>query len=271
MTKPRVAPGPFRTWQLSSGDPYELSQGHALLAAPTGHDGTGPNLRGGFVLDTDPLAPAVGVDTGIAISADTMRAPDVAVGLGPERPGWGTTAPPLALEYASVGQDEAELTTKIDELLRAGTKWVWVVRLLGPRRVEVHELGQPVRTVASGQTLTAPGVLRNEVAVDALYDREAAHEVALRNLLQRKGYDSLESVLEEGREAGREAGSEAGREVGREEGLRTALRAALAARGWALDVAQDSRIEACHDLATLTAWTVRTITSTSLAEVFRDG
>ena len=137
MTNPKTAPGPFRTHQISSGDPYELSRGHAIFAAPTDHDGAGPNLRGGLVLDTDPLAPAVGVDAGIALSADTMRAPDLAVGLGPERPGWGTTAPPLAVEYASIGQDEAELQQKITELHAAGTRWVWVVRLVGPRRVEV--------------------------------------------------------------------------------------------------------------------------------------
>lgn len=46
--------GPFRTDQLRSGDPYELSNGHAIRCAPAGGDGSGPNLRGGFVLDSDP-------------------------------------------------------------------------------------------------------------------------------------------------------------------------------------------------------------------------
>jgi hypothetical protein len=45
-------------------------------------------------------------------------------------------------------------------------------------------------------------VLRNPVPVEALYDRATAHEVTLRNLLQRKGYDGLEEVREEGREEG---------------------------------------------------------------------
>jgi hypothetical protein len=39
--------------QLRSGDPYELARGRRVVRNPTGGDGTGPNLRGGFVLDTD--------------------------------------------------------------------------------------------------------------------------------------------------------------------------------------------------------------------------
>ena len=228
----------------------------ALYAAPTGHDGAGPNLRGGLVLDTDPLAPAVGVDAGLALGPNTMRAPDLVVGLGPERPGWGTTAPPLAVEYAAGGQDEAELRQKIIELHAAGTRWIWVVRLVGPRRVEVHEKGLPVKIVGSGQTLTAPGVLRNAVAIEALYDRDVAHEVALRNLLQRQGYESLDAVRTEGREEGRE------------ESARSVFRATIEARGWTLAAAQAARIEACHDVAQLTRWTVRVITAASLADVF---
>jgi hypothetical protein len=42
--------------------------------------------------------------------------------------------------------------------------------------------------------LTAPGILRNPVAVRALYDRDAAHEAVLRNLLQRHGYQDLDAV-----------------------------------------------------------------------------
>jgi hypothetical protein len=57
-----------------------------------------------------------------------------------------------------------------------------------------------------GQHLEAPGVLANPVPVEALYDPEAAHEVALRNLLQRRGYLDLEAVRQEGRDRGREEG-----------------------------------------------------------------
>jgi len=53
---------------------------------------------------------------------------------------------------------------------------------------------QPVQLYRPGQRLEAPGVLKNPVPVEALYDRDAAHEVTLRNLLQRRGYSDLEAV-----------------------------------------------------------------------------
>jgi len=53
-----------------------------------------------------------------------------------------------------------------------------------------------------GDELKAPGILRNPVRVEALYDPAAAHEASLRNLLQRRGYADLNVVLEKGREEG---------------------------------------------------------------------
>ncbi len=215
MSYPVRAPGPFHVDQLRSGDPYELSEGHPVLCLPTGGNGTGPNGRGFVVLDTDPAAPPAGVDAGIALSSDTLRAPDLVVGIGPEERGWSTTVPPLAVEYAAEGQDNPDLRKKIDEFLTAGTRWVWVVRLTGPRRVEVYERGKATRTVHAGQSLTAPGVLKNDVPVDALFDRDAAHEVALRNLVQRRGYDSFEDAVDKS--------IQKGVEQGRDEGLRAGL------------------------------------------------
>jgi hypothetical protein len=131
-----------------------------------------------------------------------VRAPDVAIGNVPDRAGWVKGAPELAIEYVDVGQDEQQLERKIRDLLAAGTKLLWVVRLTGPRRVEVHEPGQAMRTVLPGASLTAPGVLQNPVLVEALYDRDAAERATLTNLLQRKGYQDLDAVLASGREEG---------------------------------------------------------------------
>ncbi len=194
--------GPFLPAQLQIGGDYELSHGHPVYCAPTGGDGSGPNLRGGFVLDTDPLAANAGVDLGMQLGEYTMRAPDIAVGAFDEKRGWVRGALPLAVEYAAAGQDEAVLQGRVEDLLAHGVRYVWVVRLVGPRRVEVHERGAAVRTALPGQTLAAPGVLQNAVPVEALYDRDAAHEAALHNLLQRKGYDSLDDVRAEVRAEG---------------------------------------------------------------------
>jgi hypothetical protein len=246
-SRPRLTTGPFLADQLRSGDPYELSHGHPVHCAPTGRDGTAANGLGFSVLDTDPAVQRAGVDTGLALSGNTLRAPDVAVGFEDGEGTWATRAK-LALEYAGRGQDEAELRDKIAELLEAGTRWVWVVRLVGVQRVEVHEKGAPVKTLTRGAKLEAPGVLQNPVPVEALFDRAAAHEVALVNLLQRRGYRDLDeargSAREEGREEGREAGREEGQELARA-AARAALRELCTARGWALSEAQTSQLEAC--------------------------
>ena len=208
-TKPltRSVRGPFRPEQLHSGDPYELSDGHPIECLPTGGRGSRANLVGGLALATDPAVESAGVDTGYAADAYTLRAPDLAVGNVPDAPGWVAGAPPLAVEYADTGQDESDLAVKVRQFLAAGTRLIWVVRLTGPRRVEVYrptaagDVASEVRV--PGDLLEAPGILRNAVPVAALFDPEAAHEAALRNLLQRRGYDSLEAVRTAGAVAGR--------------------------------------------------------------------
>jgi Uma2 family endonuclease len=247
--------GPFRADQVRSGDPYELSNGHATLCRPPGGRGSRANLLGGLVLGSDPAVEEAGIDTGYSPSSDTLRAPDVAVGNVPNTPGWVQGAPPLAVEYADTGQDENELVAKIAELLAAGTRMVWVVRLSGPRRVEVHESGQEPRLARPGEELTAPGILRNPVPVDALYDRQAAHAVTLRNLLQRQGYRDLDEVRGEGRQ---EAQMQA---------LRDSILAVLQARGLRVDDATRSVLEAIGDPGALRLLLSRAATASTVDEV----
>jgi Uma2 family endonuclease len=211
--------GPFRADQLRSGDPYELSNGHPVQCLPTGGRGGRAANVGGGVLASDPAVQDVGVDVGFSPSPEILRAPDLSVGEIPDQPGWVQGAPPLAVEYADTGQDEADLQIKIRELFAAGTRFVWVVRLTGPRRVEVHQPDQGVRIVNPGEQLTAPGILANPVPVEALYDREAARRVIFHNLLQREGYANLDEIRAEG-------------EV---QSLREAVIDVLTARGLAVD------------------------------------
>lgn len=219
--------GPFRADQLRSGDPYELSNGHPIHCLPTGVRGAKAANVGGGVLASDPAVRDVGVDTGFSPSPEILRAPDLSVGELPDQPGWVQGAPPLAVEYADTGQDEADLRIKLQELFAAGTRYIWVVRLTGPRRVEVHQPGQRMRIANPGEMLEAPGILANPVPVEALYDREAARRVIFRNLLQREGYASLDDVRAEGEAHGRAEG-----EI---QGLRKAIFAVFAARGLAMD------------------------------------
>ena len=214
-------PGLFRTYHLHPGDRYELSDGHAIYCAPTSGDNARSIGAGFQVLDSDPDVESAGVDAGYALEDHTMRAPDIAVGGVPDSPGWIKGAlPPLAVEYASIGQDEEELQQKIKTLLSKGTQWIWVVRLVGPRRVEVYSKEHGVKRFGPGTVLKAPGVLRNPVPIEALFDRRAAHESTLRNLLQRAGYQSLDDVRAEGKVEGKAEG--------KAEGLRVACRAMIA-------------------------------------------
>jgi Uma2 family endonuclease len=213
--------GPFRVEQLGEGDRHELSDGYALYCAPAGPKHGAPHGLGALPLGSDPAVTEFGVDVGHALGERTLRAPDLSVGdLGEGEGTWSTKAPPLAIEYASQGQDEADLQLKIKQLLAGGSRFVWVVRLVGPRRVEVYEKGRPTQTKLPGERLAAPGVLKSTPAVEVLYDREAAFEQTLQNLLERKGYAGLDAVLAEGEARGRAEGLREGEAKGKEEGLR---------------------------------------------------
>jgi Uma2 family endonuclease len=252
--------GPFRAEHVRSGDPYELSNGHAIFCLPTGGRGSGPNRLGVSVVGWDPAVKEAGVDTGYSPEPGTLRAPDVAIGNVPDEPGWVQGAPDLAIEYADVGQDEEKLAQKIDDLLTAGTKFLWVVRLSGPRRVEVHERGKKVRKVLPGALLTAPGVLKNPVRVEALYDRDEAERATLTNLLQRRGYEDLDAVLAEGVKKGEIRGEA--------KGLAAAVIAVLEARGIRVTKAARARIAKCSDAKKLERWVRRAAVVQKASELF---
>lgn len=269
----RFAPGagPMTVDQLREGDRYELSEGRPIYVAPTGQDGARGAIAGGKVIASDPSVKAVGFDVGCALNEKTLRAPDIAVGDLADTPGWMKGAPVLAVEYAGSGQDETELKLKIKDLLAAGTRFVWVVRLLGVRRVEIHEPGKPMRVAHVGDDLVAPGVIQNPIPVQAMFDHQLADQLTLRNFLQRQGYRDLDAVRDEGVKIGRQRGLEEGRQQGLEEALealRGALRGALLARGIALGPDEAARLASCHDLERLGHWLGRAATAHIAAEVF---
>ena len=69
--------GPFRAEHLRSGDPYELSNGHAVYCSPTGGRGSKAEGAGFLVIKTDPASEDVGIDTGFSPEPGTLRAPDL--------------------------------------------------------------------------------------------------------------------------------------------------------------------------------------------------
>lgn len=249
--------GPFRADQIRPGDPYELSDGHAIVSEPSGRRHGRKHLVGGAALATDPAVEDVGVEVGHVLDTGTLRAPDVSVGGFADEPGFARTAPALAVEYVEADADEADLARKIAELLGAGAELVWVVRLADERRVEVHRRSAPPIVKHAGDTLEAPGILRNLVPVDSLYDRAAAHQLMLRNLLQRAGYADLDAVRAEG--AAR----------GRLEHARELLQRTFARRGITVAAAQAAAIASCADIATLDDWLENARTAASAAAALR--
>lgn len=196
-------PGPFRPDMVGDGDRYEISRGHPIYSSPAWARHGGKQLVGALPIATDPAVTEAGIDVGYATDEHTLRAPDLSVGNVPDRPGWVSGAPLLAVEYADRGTDEEQLQAKIRELSAAGTRLTWVVRLVGPRRVDVYPReGEPF-TVGSGGMLDAQGILSRPMPVDALFDPQRAEAVALENLLRRSGQPTLEQAREEGREEGR--------------------------------------------------------------------
>ncbi len=258
---PALLVGPYTAADVRPGDRYEVSDGHRIECMTTGGRGGASNGSGFMAIGSDPIVESAGIDVGVSPIPSMLRAPDISVGNVEDKPGWATAVPPLAVEYADTGQDEKELQKKILELLRFGTRFVWVVRLTGPRRVEVYEPGVKMRLVEPGNALDAPGILRNPVPVEALYDRDAARRHTLRNLLQREGYADLDAVKAQGRDEGRDEG--------RLVEARSALRRVLARRKLALTAGDDARIEGCASLADLERWLDAAVDAASAADALR--
>jgi Uma2 family endonuclease len=255
--------GPFRADQLRPGDPYELSDGHAIVREPSGRRHGSRSLAAGAVIETDPAVDVAGVEIGHVLDEATLRCPDVSVGGFAEEPGFSRRAPRLAVEYVEVGRDETDLERKVEELLAAGTGLVWVVRLGRNPRVEAHRRGAAPEVVRPGGMLAAPGILRNPVPVDALYDREVAHERMLHNLLQRRGYEDLDALRAESEAVGEARAHDTA--LAR---ARSRLRCVLEARGFPIEADTERAIAGGNDLRDLDRWLLRAVTARSVGDVF---
>lgn len=258
------APGPWRADQVAEGEQVELCDGHRVDCMSAGGRHGETHLVGALVLRSDPAVEHAGIDVGISFNdGKNLRAPDLSVGADMSRPGWTDQVPPLAVEYADQSQNETQLLKKIGELLAIGTRVIWVVRLVGPLRVEVHEPGEPVRIVGADGELTAPGILKNPVPVRALIDGQAALEATLANLLARKGYAGLDAIREEGVQQGVQQGLDAAREQ-----LHARLQTILAARGWTPPPPLQARITGA-DFATLLRWLEQSLVAGDLEAALR--
>ncbi len=123
-----------------------------------------------------------------------------------------------------------------------------------------------MRLAHPGDELEAPGILRNKVPVEALYDRTAGRRVTLRNLLHDEGYESLDEVREEGHTKGREEGREEGRREGELATRRAMILETLADRRLEVDADVQDAVASCGDLPTLKLWSRKAVTVSTARE-----
>lgn len=123
----------------------------------------------------------------------------------------------------------------------------------------------PIRIARIGETLEAPGILRNPVPVSALYDPDEAQRLALRNLLQREGYDNLQAVKEEGRNEGLDQGLDLGQVIDR----RSTLWRLIERRKLVVSAEDAAKIDSCADRETLERWHDAAIDAASLNDILK--
>ncbi len=93
---------------------------------------------------------------------DTVRGPDISYirpgRLGKAPPGFSRVVPDLVVEVVSPHDSSAELESKVEEYLTAGTLRVWLV-YPGTRTVYVHGPRKEIRKLTQEDVLTDPEIL----------------------------------------------------------------------------------------------------------------
>jgi Uma2 family endonuclease len=144
----------------------ELIRGALVVREPAGHrhGEVAAVLAHALVDYVRPrgLGRVYGAETGfiLATDPDTVRAPDAAFVRRerlpePDREGYATIAPDLAVEVLSPGDRPGEVLAKVADWLGAGTALVWVV---DPSR----QLARVYRADGSEETIGADGALAGE-------------------------------------------------------------------------------------------------------------
>ena len=147
----------------------ELVRGEVVEMAPVGGYHSNTQLALGMYLRLHAQRRRqghVGVELGFILSTnpDTVRAPDVSfiateqLRATPLSAGFYPGYPDIAAEVVSPGDTAAQLTAKVQDYLRAGTRLVWVVNP-GTRSVAVHTPDGPGRMLGPDDVLTGGTVL----------------------------------------------------------------------------------------------------------------
>ena len=229
---------------------------------------------------------------------DTDAAPDISV--FPEAPDamtGGRQLEEIAVEVLDT-ERMAHATAKVRKFAARGVRRLFAIRVPQGAVYEWDHARDDWNELDANVVIT-DRCFRVPVPMRAFVDRVAASTAIARALVERKHPVVVEAVdagraagLRDGRAEGRASGLQDGRAEGlrdgraeglrdgraeglrdgrtegRAEGLREALRAFVAAAGIALDAADEARIDACGDAATLRRWIANARTATSAESLF---
>ena len=152
------------------GKRYELVRGKLREMNPAGARHGRIAMKLGARLDRHAIVENLGIvlaaETGFRISRnpDTVRAPDISfvsrerIAPGGPPDGYWDLAPDLAVEVVSPNDTAAEVQSKVQMWLEAGTRLVWVV-YPGTRSIVVHKSLKDISTLTASDTLDAGGVV----------------------------------------------------------------------------------------------------------------
>ena len=149
---------------------YELDRGALVRMSPTGAEHGVVTVKLGHALHEHVEATEAGVccgaDTGFILQRDpdVVRAPDAAFVAGSRIPESGVPAsywpfaPDLAAEVALPSDRFSQLSAKVVEYFRAGTRLVWIVEP-ATRTVYVYRAPNQVQVLDEAEELTGHDVL----------------------------------------------------------------------------------------------------------------
>lgn len=251
----------------------ELLRGKKLHAAPSLPEHGDPHFRLDVALGTHAKPGYVGsTDLLTRVADDGDFATDTCIRREGIDPATGHRyLEEMAFEVVNT-QRLSEVTAKAEELSARGVRRIFAVFT---RKRVVSEWRDGDWEPLSDDAQIEDDCLAAPLPVEALLRSSALGAAAVRGLLAR-GEPELKRLLAEREAEGRARGEAEGRARGEVEGRahealaarRATLRLLLEGRRVATDAADEARIDACEDTATLDGWIVRAANATGRAQVF---
>ncbi len=243
----------------------ELLRGKRLYAAPSLPEHGDPHFRLDVALGTHSKPGYVGsTDLLSRVADDGDFATDTCIRREGIDPATGHRyLEEMAFEVVNT-QRLSEVTAKAEELSARGVRRVFAVFV---RKRVVSEWRDGDWEPLSDDARIDDECLAAPLPVEALLRSSALGAAAVRGLLAR-GEPELKRLLAEHEAEGRARGEAEGRVIAALTARRSSLRLLFEARRIAIDPADEARIDACDDPASLDQWLLRAANATARTQIF---